>query len=486
MFSAAFLGLAAMTLIVGVLFSPPKKALARGPVQPSAHIEMAATPGKPDTAQITITLCAPVTALDFGLLLTGPDGATGLRQRQWVLAGDDHRFVRRASRLYAVRKDGKPFTRLRFEAPAIPLFITGDYQPAFAMTAQDGSPVLGLYTGHFWPYDAPGRRMPVSFSLSQDESTQTQTLAPIWPVNNHEALSDHPAFVFFGAGGAHRLPRHDVLVHAALADWVKAEAEPLIDEALTVLADGFGVPLGERPLIVLAKAGSPGDRAQPSAPHAVGGLFRFAGDALPRQVLTVIDGSPWDTPSATGRSILRRALVHELVHLWQARIRPQSPDVPAWIHEGAAEAITAEVLVRMGLWEPSAAEAFHRKAAADCDEGARYKRVDTLTKAAAFRTVYACGHMLARLAAMPRQGTPSSTTPVMDFWRAFLDESKGPDARYSLESWLAFTAARSGNQPRATAIRQFLTRKWPLPAARLEQIGEIEPGGSYAAGPASE
>ncbi|MEO1708224.1 MAG: hypothetical protein AAFR69_10890, partial [Pseudomonadota bacterium] len=73
--SAAFLGLAAMTLIVGVLFSPPKKALARIPVQPSAHIEMAATPSKPDTAQITITLCAPVTALDFGLLLTGPDGA---------------------------------------------------------------------------------------------------------------------------------------------------------------------------------------------------------------------------------------------------------------------------------------------------------------------------------------------------------------------------------------------------------------------------
>ncbi|MEM1193207.1 MAG: hypothetical protein AAGH42_07415 [Pseudomonadota bacterium] len=465
--------------------------------QPRAQIDLAGLEIDGAYAvEVTVTLSAPVKALDFGPLLPMPGTEISQRQRHWTITGDHHAFVERASRLYAVRTDGDAFSRLRFRARVTPPYITGDYQPAFLMTTPDQMPVIGLYTGHFWPFDDLGRRLPVSFSLATGTATATatatgtgtvqgaQNLPAVWPPAADHQRPAHPAFVFFSAHGLRVGATHYALTDAALPDWIKTEAAALTDDALDALAAGFGWSLSEKPLVILAKAGTPLSATQPTAGGR--GLFRFAGDALPGQVLTVFDGAPWDTPSVTGRAILRQALVHELVHLWQARIRPQSSDVPAWIHEGAAEAITAEVLAQMGIWDAGAVAAFHRKAKDDCNEGARYRRFDQLAKADAFRTVYACGHMLARLAAMPAPGTAPGKTPVMDFWRAFLREGEGQNPRYSLESWLTFTAARTGNPPRATAIRQFLARKWPLPAARLEQIGQIEAPAQGQSQPASE
>ena len=198
----------------------------------------------------------------------------------------------------------------------------------------------------------------------------------------------------------------------------------------------------------------------------------MAGDVLPGQVMLSMIGEAWQMPSPSGRDIVRRVLTHELVHVWQADIRPVSRDVPAWIHEGAAEAIAAETLQSIGVWSAAQKIDYDLQARSRCADGLAGQPLNRLK--ADRRVHYACGHVLAIAAAkariLPTKTVQQSPTPVTVFWRDFIAHTRASGVGYSLQAWLSFI---DGDQPgprRSQSIRRFIENAVPVPGPLIDQL----------------
>ncbi len=96
------------------------------------------------------------------------------------------------------------------------------------------------------------------------------------------------------------------------------------------------------------------------------GRLSYSGDALPGQYQMTLAGGGWKEPSEQALGVLRLATAHEAAHLWQAAARPASDAVPDWIHEGGADALAAEAMVKAGYWTPEQAEENFTRVKADC------------------------------------------------------------------------------------------------------------------------
>ena len=425
-----------------------------------------------DTGQsgfaITIDLEIPTQALDFGRII---DAEGARRAALWTPTADGFAFVERAGRLYGVRDDASDFDRMTFTLDLPRARISGDYLPGYILAdGPGGGGHQVIYTGHIWPYSDYGRRMPVSFSFTPRAGGLVSGFNETAPIfTDWQSPFDHPAFVLFSKNPPLYQAETSIAIVSAgdLPAWIVADATFLAERAVALLGDRFDRHLAVRPTLFLA-------RGAETNSHETS--FRFAGDALPAQIMAVLEGRPWRQRSHTGEDVLERALVHEIVHLWQSSLRPANSDVPAWIHEGAAEAIAAETLLAMGRWTHQEYAGFLAKARADCANGMRNKRLDTLTKASHFRTVYACGHMMAQLAA--HQAPGHSKAPVTDFWRDYMQSTlaQNPDnAQYSFETWLDFTHKRSGNSALSEGLKAFVRTKWSLPGAQLDRLATVKP-----------
>lgn len=136
------------------------------------------------------------------------------------------------------------------------------------------------------------------------------------------------------------------------------------------------------------------------APHLKAGydaadepVRRIAAYTEGAQVTVQLSGRGWQVPSASARRELQQNLAHELIHTHQLQLYDSVLE-PRWVHEGFAEALSIELLLRAEVWTDREVSAYRRRLDEECaavlEEG---------PLAAAFargerRASYACGFVV--------------------------------------------------------------------------------------------
>lgn len=130
------------------------------------------------------------------------------------------------------------------------------------------------------------------------------------------------------------------------------------------------------------------------------------------QVTVQLSGRGWQVPSASARRELQQNLAHELIHTHQLKLYDSALE-PRWLHEGFAEALSLELLLRAEIWTDREAAAYRERLDEDCaavlEEGplvAAFARDDR-------RASYSCGFVLVDAMAQ------SASLPASELFSAY-------------------------------------------------------------------
>ncbi len=380
--------------------------------------------------RITYDLKKRRRALLFGEL------ATGHRARRWKVETPGFKLARLYDGDRISRTDGAKFDRIVIVASPDVIRIQKNYQPI----ARYGESGVMIYNGHFWPVTARGGRVNTVFSFIPASGAKAVAFGARTAdrLTNWRSPLAHPAFVYMGPLEPVETREVMAVVDAAAPQWIIDEFYALTPRVFAHLAEALDFSLAVKPNLFLA---APLGREE--------GRLSYSGDALPAQFQITLEGGAWRAPSPKALGIFRRSTIHEAVHLWQAAARPGSDDVAGWIHEGAADAIAAETLVALGLWDREAYAADFDRARDECAGELRDGPLATAAARGRFRALYACGHVIAAAVSWAEGET------VSDFWKGFIAAAKTSDG-YDEGDFYDFVAKRSGDREFVAALRYFV------------------------------
>lgn len=386
-------------------------------------------PAAPDEARVTIEagtqwrlrmdLSTPVSALDLGPNLEGYRAEYWSAENAFVLSQEDGRDMLR-------RRDGRTFRQAVLSIVPAPIDLRKEYEPVIPM----GDGGVLIYTGHFIPFADNDQRMDAVLTIKPGPGAKVSAFG--------ETASEfvdwrspfrHPAFVYIGSRAPSAGPVV-AIVDATAPEWIASEVGELAPRLGAAFEKLLDRRLPVKPDIFVAI----GDLSEP-------GRLSFSGDALPGQYQMTLAGGAFREPMEEARAVIRRQTAHEAAHLWQTAARPRSDAVPAWIHEGAADALAAEALRESGYWTDTDVAADLAVARATCIRALGGRSLSAAEAAQDWDAVYHCGRILNIAAAGP-QGAAA-------FWREFVRRTAATG--YDLDDFIAL-ARESGGEGAAAAI----------------------------------
>ena len=360
----------------------------------------------------------------------------------WRLS-DGFVFSQFEERLYISREDQKPFSQFSVNVENRETTKLNDYQSITPFMTKGGV----LYTGFFQPYknNDADRRLKVRFSFLPmadyffyghgGNGDMESAFSGTW-----QSPENHPAFVYMGPELARHFDNTNLIMDAALPSWLREEFMSLIPSGEVLLSRAFEHKFERPPAIFIAAA----DMEKKDG-------VSFRGLAVPGGVLIRLSGSGWREKDPQTLSLIREGILHEMVHLWQSRLRPNDL-VPDWLHEGSVEAMTGEAMVALGYWSETEFLADHQKAALSCESEISGSSLELRARENP-RISYACGQMIARLTAMGSSYGKQSR-PVLAMWRDYIEARI--EAGYSQQSWFGFTKAHETAPGLSAAIERFV------------------------------
>ncbi|MEO0400196.1 MAG: hypothetical protein AAF224_12335 [Pseudomonadota bacterium] len=387
---------------------------------------------------------APVSELDLGHDLDG------YRGQFWRVVSENVVLTTENGRDILVARDGGRFRTVELHLLAGPVAMQRTYE-AFMPLGQAG--VL-LYTGHFQPWSATGARLSAEFTITPMARRGLSQRATAFGdialrLENWRSRLEHPAFILVGPEPSLVEPGAPMLIDGAMRqvgayvgaidpaapDWIKRESAAIAEQSLYALEAAFGWTIDVTPNFFIAYAA--GD---------IEGRAAFTGDALPGQFRIALDGGAWRRRTPFTENVLRVGIAHEAAHLWQAAARPLSGGAPDWIHEGGANVIASDLLVRLGHWTEADAAHDLADARSSCADRLRGRALVRLSPLKDSDAAYYCGQTLNALAAAAHPGG------VIGFWNLFIDRAR---AQGGYDAALFFDLAGEVGGP---ALRDEMTR----------------------------
>lgn len=378
--------------------------------------------------------------------------AGGYRERRWEIATPGFKLLRLHGEDRIIRADGKKFSRVEVLARPDIIRIEKEYQPV----ARYGAGGALIYTGHLWPMTASkdngGGRVNATFDFVPATGGHVVAFGANEPaLTNWRSPMAHPAFVYLGPLNPVETDHVMALIDPDAPQWMVEEFNMFLPASFDKLAALFGFSPETKPnLFLSAPLGRDESR------------LSYAGDALPAQFQITLQGAAWKEKSEKAQDIFVTATIHEAVHLWQAAARPGTDEPPEWIHEGAADAIAAEVMVALGEWDSDAYAARERAARRECAVKLKTGSLNGAKARGDFRALYACGHVIA-VAVSRADGKTTA-----DFWRDFIE--RAGENGYSEDMFYDLVADRTGDEDFADRIEDFARTPLAQPAKAIDAL----------------
>ncbi|MEM9494775.1 MAG: hypothetical protein AAGA09_02135 [Pseudomonadota bacterium] len=418
-------------------------AVARARVPRAADVQISVSQLPDASMRVVYTLRRPMRELIF-------DKTPGrYRASRWRFETPGFELQSYEGEDHIVMKSRERFERVVLVAKPHTIRMRKEYQPI----ARYGEGGAMVYTGHFWPMTRRGWRADASFDFTPARGGDVVAFGARAPaLRDWRSPMAHPAFVYMGPIEPVETDNVMALIDPEAPPWIIAEFYGVTPRAFGWLADQFGFSPNAKPNLFLAAPLGEDE-----------GRLSYSGDALPAQFQITLEGAAWRNPTDQAKNLFRRSTIHEAVHLWQSSARPAVEEVASWIHEGAADAIAAETLVGLGLWDAKdMAEDFER-ARAECAGDLNHGPLSTAQYRGRYRAIYACGHVIA--AAVSRADGAS----VVDFWREFVALAR-ENGGYSEALFYDLVLARTGDRAFTDQVRYFVRTPHAKPARDIERL----------------
>jgi len=445
-------------------------------------------PARSETLNVSYHLAQPLRRLNMGPLitanhmdpLTGREGNAAnnlsrsiddFRVREWSISNSGFQFETEKGFLFVARRDAAAFTHFSLLVPRHHKKVFSLHRPVTSF--HDGGGVL--YTGFFQPFlqktSGTLEWMTVRYEFSLPKEYDVSGYLAHQVETNSEVTLDlkrenRPFFIYFGPFKARPNSKVSLVFDQDLPAWIETEIDTLIPRMKTYLQTAFQSEI-QGPVFLFMTTPNTSDTSIDG--HS------FRGDALPSQILVRLNGQGWNSKSERGLGILRKNILHEFIHLWQLKLR-LSGDLPDWVHEGAAEAISSEAMFALGFWDRPRFTQEKNQAKNKCTERISGRSLFEADKTGLDRVSYYCGQMLSEIAALGTNGNRGIKmnlidTPVTVFWREFLKVSR--EAGYSYENWLDYVRAHEIRSGFSRAINQFVKTSALVHRPKIDHLDSL-------------
>ena len=400
------------------------------------------------TLKVSIELRTPVSALHFNAL---PDK---YRDQHWRIESRGFSITRQGDMDTIYHLGGAKFDRLEITTTIGGGEFAKHYQPV----AHFGTDGALIYTGHYWPHAQSGHPFKTRFTarpsatgralINEANSTRGE------PVS---ASQERPFYIYIGDQVPSRRGFTNLLIDEQTPAWLIREANQMLPVVFNKLADQFE-KLPERSPIVFMRL-----RNEKNA-----GRMRYSGDAVNAQFQISLYGGGWKAESQKALRIFQRATIHEAAHLWHAEKTPVNrlDDAP-WIHEGGAEAISAEMMTQMRYWSAADEAAFVAENEKECAKRLRPGTLQSMNDRGDYRAHYVCGILINRAAAA------AANMSVGDFWRGYIKFARTNG--YTAKSFFEFVA-ESSDPATASYLRNFVRTRHSDPKTAVAELAALAPG----------
>lgn len=376
--------------------------------------------------RVAYEFAQPQPEVDFGVDLGG------YRAANWRIEGREASLIHRDHHDFiAPIGDRRRFKTVEILVEPATIDTYKNYDPFTPM----GDGGVLFYTGHFMPFTKSGDRMQARLTIVAAAGAQVSAFGESGArIENWESPYQHPAFIYVGTTTPLESDALLTITDQTAPAWISDEVStfaPAIGAALQSLLQRA---LPTKPNIFVAM----GDLSE-------AGRLNYSGDALPGQYQMTLTGGAWRESSAQALAVLRQATAHEAAHLWQAATRPKSASVPDWIHEGGADALAAEAMLKAGYWTAEEAQSAENEARSRCSASLERLSLQRAENDERWDAVYACGHIL-NVAAAGEAG-------VSAFWREFVRRTAAEG--YDEAAFLALAGELAGEET-ADEIRKLV------------------------------
>lgn len=252
-----------------------------------------------------------------------------------------------------------------------------------------------------------------------------------------------PAFVKAGEGAA-------LVFDSATPQWVQKEAGDLVAKLEPALEKAAGRKLsGAFDIFVGVAEGDPETAAS----------LGYVAAQRPAQIIIELKGAGWRDAAPDAAEVLWRALSSESAKQWLADLKAPPP---AWLAEGAADALADEALLAAKIWSPDDAARALAGAHAACAALLQDRPLKEVARDGA--SARPCGHAFARAGA----GAKGAAA----FWRAF-DKAAKKSEKPGVDQFL-LTAAKHAGAHDAALMRTLMKSSGPEAADALEALRRDE------------
>lgn len=192
------------------------------------------------------------------------------------------------------------------------------------------------------------------------------------PPARPRAGSSH-AYAYFGPQQPGPAGAASAIFDPAIPEWAKAT----ILDATAKVSAYYAQAYGRAPSPTLVMFATMGDTTAPG--------LSIKGGAMGSQIAYRLGGAAFLADHPAKRALIVQLVAHEMAHVWQQQVQRGGgvgDDTP-WVHEGGAEAMAHDALLKTQLWSAADGEAFVARTLARCSAAG-----DAF---ASYEGIYACG-----------------------------------------------------------------------------------------------
>lgn len=302
------------------------------------------------------------------------------RERVWSVVTPGYEWSRSDGAQELQLKPGAtPATTITFEFPEFTDNLPKEYE--FFQPFTDGS--RAIYTGHLnaTPAGAPEMRT-VTIIPPAGDAVIVRGHVTTGVTTFTDSVGDG-TYAYIGSAKPIETPSLVAIVDPGMPDWLKTQFDLKLPRLFAAYTELFGTPLPWKPVVLY------------SFHDTASSGYSSGGGTLTGLISMTLTGTAWRQESGDAAAQALHLLAHEAAHLWNGQLATSQGDSAAWMHEGSADALANDMLLRFGVIDVTRHRANAEMALNQCASALTEGSIHSAARRGAFSTFYDCGFVMA-------------------------------------------------------------------------------------------